>query len=156
MNSPSVLALVVVEDVLVAVLGHDEAPLTCGFVRCLAFLAGRMPRMPVVGGEVFAGYTVVRLLGSGGMGEVYLARHPRLPRHDALKILPASVSGDAEFRERFNRAVLFARSLHCSCEGCTRSCVVQVKVARRCRDWLGLRPRLLIYDGVSSRGGSTP
>ena len=35
-------------------------------------------------------------------------------------------------------AVLFGRRLHCSCEGCTRSCIVQVKVARRCRDWLGL------------------
>ena len=23
-----------------------------------------------------------------------------------------------------------------------------MKVARRCRDWLGVRPRLLIYDGV--------
>jgi serine/threonine protein kinase len=27
-------------------------------------------------GAQFAGYTVVALLGSGGMGEVYLARHP--------------------------------------------------------------------------------
>jgi serine/threonine-protein kinase len=32
-------------------------------------------------GDVFAGYTVMRLLGSGGIGEVYLAQHPRLPRH---------------------------------------------------------------------------
>jgi hypothetical protein len=28
------------------------------------------------------------------MGEVYLADHPRLPRHDALKVLPADVSAD--------------------------------------------------------------
>ncbi len=27
---------------------------------------------------------------------------------------------------------------------------VRVKVARRCRDWLGLRPTLFIYDGVTS------
>jgi serine/threonine-protein kinase len=37
------------------------------------------------------------------MSEVYLAEHPRLPRHDALKVLPADVSADPEFRSRFNR-----------------------------------------------------
>jgi serine/threonine protein kinase len=40
--------------------------------------------MWLIGGAQFAGYTVVRLLGAGGMGEVYLARHPRQARqhHD--------------------------------------------------------------------------
>jgi serine/threonine protein kinase, bacterial len=30
--------------------------------------------MPLADGATFAGYTIVRLLGSGGMGEVYLFR----------------------------------------------------------------------------------
>lgn len=45
------------------------------------------------------------------MGEVYLAQHPRLPRQDALKILPASLTDDREFRERFNREADLAATL---------------------------------------------
>lgn len=62
-------------------------------------------------GEVFAGYTIQRLLGSGGMGEVYLAQHPRLPRLDALKILPANLTGDSAFRQRFLREADLAATL---------------------------------------------
>ncbi|MGV7400553.1 serine/threonine-protein kinase, partial [Mycobacterium kansasii] len=32
--------------------------------------------MPIKNGAVFAGYKIVRMLGAGGMGEVYLVRHP--------------------------------------------------------------------------------
>ncbi len=67
--------------------------------------------MPVAEGEVFAGYTIVRLLGSGGMGEVYLAQHPRLPRREALKVLPVAVSADDEYRQRFAREADIAASL---------------------------------------------
>ncbi len=63
-------------------------------------------------GEVFAGYTVVRRLGAGGMGEVYLAEHPRLPRRDALKILPRDLTENDEFRQRFNREADLAASLY--------------------------------------------
>lgn len=59
--------------------------------------------MPFNPGDVFAGYTIERLLGAGGMGEVYLAQHPRLPRLDALKILSADASRDSDFRIRFTR-----------------------------------------------------
>ncbi len=62
-------------------------------------------------GDVFAGYTIVRLLGSGGMGEVYLAQHPRLPRRDALKVLPTALTADHEFRERFSREANVAAEL---------------------------------------------
>lgn len=67
--------------------------------------------MPFNAGDVFAGYTIKRLLGAGGMGEVYLAQHPRLPRLDALKILSVSTTRDEEFRARFNREAELAASL---------------------------------------------
>ena len=67
--------------------------------------------MPLGRGELFAGYTVVRLLGSGAMGEVYLAEHPTLPRQDALRILPARISADPEFRDRFYREADLAATL---------------------------------------------
>ena len=52
--------------------------------------------MPLSNGETFAGFTIVRLLGSGGMGGVDLAQHPRLPHRNALKVLPTDVSADPE------------------------------------------------------------
>src|SRR5882757_8494167 len=68
--------------------------------------------MPLTNGQTFAGYRIIRLLGSGGMGEVYLAEHPRLPRRDALKILSAEVmTSDTDFRERFHREADLAATL---------------------------------------------
>ena len=62
-----------------------------------------MPGMSLRPGEVFAGYTVERELGAGGMGSVYLARHPRLPRFDALKLLRSELCADPGFVGRFER-----------------------------------------------------
>ncbi len=70
-----------------------------------------MPRMSLAVGQVFAGYTIVRQLGAGAMGEVYLAEHPRLPRRDAIKVLAPQVSTDSEYRERFNREAQNAATL---------------------------------------------
>ncbi len=67
--------------------------------------------MPLNSGEVFAGYVIERLLGTGGMGEVYLAQHPRLPRHDALKILTRTSTADGEFQARFIREAELAATL---------------------------------------------
>ncbi|MCQ4360768.1 serine/threonine protein kinase [Mycobacterium gordonae] len=62
-------------------------------------------------GQAFAGYTIQRVLGAGGMGTVYLATHPRLPRQDALKVLPAEFTDDAEYRARFTREAELAAGL---------------------------------------------
>jgi serine/threonine protein kinase, bacterial len=67
--------------------------------------------MSLTDGQVFAGYTIVRRLGAGGMGEIYLARHPRLPRRDALKVLSPEVTNDTEYRERFIREADIAAAL---------------------------------------------
>jgi serine/threonine protein kinase len=67
--------------------------------------------MPLTYGASFAGFRIVRLLGSGGMGEVYLAEHPRLPRRDALKVLPTDVSADPDYRARFEREADLASKL---------------------------------------------
>src|ERR1700727_973415 len=67
--------------------------------------------MPLNNGDVFAGYTIVRRLGTGGMGEVYLAQHPRLPRRDALKVLPVALTADNEYRQRLSREADIAAEL---------------------------------------------
>ncbi len=62
-------------------------------------------------GDDFAGFRILRILGSGGMGEVYLAQHPRLPRRDALKLLRTDISADAGYRSRFEREADLASTL---------------------------------------------
>ncbi|QIS10381.1 serine/threonine-protein kinase [Nocardia arthritidis] len=62
-------------------------------------------------GTVFAGYLIERVLGSGGMGTVYAAKHPRLPRRDALKVLSQRHSADPQFQRRFIREAELAAQL---------------------------------------------
>ncbi|WP_233444440.1 serine/threonine-protein kinase [Nocardia puris] len=62
-------------------------------------------------GSVFAGYRIEGLVGAGGMGSVYSAHHPRLPRMVALKLLHPSFAADPVFRGRFEREAQLAGRL---------------------------------------------
>jgi eukaryotic-like serine/threonine-protein kinase len=63
-------------------------------------LTGRRSLEP---GTSFGPYRIERFLAAGGMGEVYRARDTRLDRVVAIKVLPADLASDLQFRERFDR-----------------------------------------------------
>src|ERR1700757_2872929 len=59
--------------------------------------------MALASGARIGPYEIVALLGTGGMGEVYRATDSHLKRSVAIKVLPASVAGDADRLARFQR-----------------------------------------------------
>lgn len=64
-------------------------------------LAGLDPERDVAVRELRTAYCIVRPLGRGGMGSVYLARDVALHRHVALKVLRADLRAHDDARDRF-------------------------------------------------------
>ncbi len=69
-------------------------------------------QMPLAPGTSLGQYEIRSLLGSGGMGEVYLARDTKLDRDVALKLLPAELANDADRLRRFELEARSASALN--------------------------------------------
>jgi len=63
-------------------------------------------------GQRFGSYIILDSLGSGGMGEVYLARDTRLDRTVALKVLSPDITEDKRRMQRFRQEAKVASSLN--------------------------------------------
>ena len=63
-------------------------------------------------GTTVEDYEIVKLIGAGGMGEVYQARDSRLSRNVAIKVLPSFLTHDADRLRRFEQEARAAAALN--------------------------------------------
>ena len=57
--------------------------------------------MALPAGHLFGNFRIVRLLGEGGFGEVYLAENPLIERRAAVKVLHKALAQDSDLVRRF-------------------------------------------------------
>ncbi len=67
---------------------------------------------PSLLGQMIGRYRILSLLGTGGMGEVYLAKDTNLRRKIALKVLPARIAQDKDRLRRFEQEAFAASALN--------------------------------------------
>ena len=66
-------------------------------------LRSAVPSSNLVGQIIADRYHVMKKLGEGGMGQVYLAEHVKMGRRSAIKVMNASMVHDPDAVARFNR-----------------------------------------------------
>lgn len=71
-----------------------------------------IPGTPVGPGTNINGFKVIKRIGGGGMGTVYLAEQTTMGRLVALKVLPSSLTQDITFSERFMSEVRMQGALN--------------------------------------------
>ncbi|HYM08629.1 MAG TPA: protein kinase [Terriglobales bacterium] len=71
--------------------------------------AGLVPLSP--GAALGPRYEIIRLLGQGGMGAVYLAHDRELDRQVALKVIRADMAANPEILKRFKQELILARQI---------------------------------------------
>jgi serine/threonine-protein kinase len=94
------------------IASHEQAG---GFIELPAFelMAESLGvRSESLVGRSFGPYQIISAIGSGGMGEVYLAEDPRLGRKIALKVLPTYYTSDDERVGRFQQEARAASALN--------------------------------------------
>jgi serine/threonine protein kinase len=67
---------------------------------------------PTLVGKSLGTYQILRVLGAGGMGEVYRARDTRLNREVAIKVLPRHLSERRDLQQRFEQEARAASALN--------------------------------------------
>jgi serine/threonine protein kinase len=63
-------------------------------------------------GKKLLNYRIEKLLGQGGMGEVYLGVHTEIERKVAIKVISPHLAQDERIRERFRREALILSKLN--------------------------------------------
>ena len=84
-----------------AEIGHESLPSTLAAAPVVLRPSPRLAE----GTELGRRYRILRLLGSGGMGQVYLARDGELDREVALKLIRPDLSENPTILGRFKREV---------------------------------------------------
>ena len=98
-----------VESLLASERPAEEFLATNAAADAAAFLGGS--ESGPLAGRGFGRYAIEKQIGSGGMGEVYLAYDARLGRRVALKLLSPRLLDDSEPRARFLREARLASAL---------------------------------------------
>ncbi len=70
------------------------------------------PRAPSLVGQILDGrYRIIKLIGEGGMGEVYAAEHVHIEKRYAIKLLKAEIVSNAEAVSRFRQEARSSSSI---------------------------------------------
>ena len=129
---------------------------TAGRVRPSLPRIIRRHLMSLAAGSRLDQYELVRLLGAGGMGEVWLATDTQLARSIAVKLLPAAVTTDPDRVRRFEQEARAASALNhpnvCTIHALGQTSEGRHFIAMEYIDGQTLRDRLARRADVAARG----